>query len=279
METFMSRFLVFLLSVLGLPVLSCIADEEQVARPAPITQISVQRTWCYGDCPIDSLVLNSDGRASYSGFRNASRNGFFRGVLAPDQFSGLAAFLESQNYFELKPEIGMGNIDAPDFLIGVVRGGLPYNVTFRIGGSALLEAKMKKPFLDVAEQIQWQRDDSASESGVSGTVRRPLTRYEASSLRERKPPVTSFPMRFALVTLRSRDAKGEEISTRSDGEGRFQFFAPPGRYDVSVSTYNFAQPHALGAPLYLAPSQTIVVEAKKFAAPVLHFEDKTPLLR
>lgn len=168
------------------------ADETAVAKPAPISQITVQRTWCYGSCPIDSVTFSSDGRASYSGFKSTARSGFYTGVLPLEQFLELASFLEEQNFFELKPEIGSGNIDASDFMVSVVRGRLPYNVTFRLGDSQILEAKMRKTLLAVADAIDWQRDERASESGVRGNLRRPLTAYEKHSFRDRKPTVGIF---------------------------------------------------------------------------------------
>lgn len=270
----MIRLLLLLLAaVLWFPVALFAADEP---KHDSISQITVQRTWCYGSCPIDSVTLGSNGRAKYAGFENTPRRGSYNGVFPPEQFLKLASFLEEQNYFELKSEIGRGNIDASDFLVSVVRGKLPYNVTFRFGGNPILEEKWRQKLLVVAESIDWKRDDSASESGVRGTLRRPLTAYEAHSLRDRKPTVESFPMRFAMVTLQPSDGHGVEFSTRSDGEGRFQFFAPPGRYYLSASTYNFSEPHRLDDPLLLAESQTVVVEIGKFAAPILSFQDKTP---
>jgi hypothetical protein len=253
-----------------------VVEETAVANPAPISQITVQRTWCYGICPIDSVTFNSDGRASYAGFQNTPRRGLYTGVLPLDQFRKMASFLEEQNYFELKPEIGSGNIDASDFMVSVVRGNLPYNVTFRRGESRTLEEKMRKTLLVVADSIDWKRDERASESGVRGTLRRPLTVYEKHSLRDQQPGVKSFPMKFALVTLQSTDVPNIEFSTRSDGEGRFQFFAPPGRYQLSAETYNFSERRRLGDPLLLAKSQTVIVETKKFATPILSFEDRTP---
>ena len=80
-------------------------------------------------------------------------------------------------------------------------------------------------------------------------------------------------MRFALVTLQSSDASGVKFSTRSDQEGRFQFFAPPGRYQLSAETSNFSEHRRLDDPLLFAELQTVVVETGKFAAPTLNFRD------
>lgn len=260
----------FPVAVSGAPETPLVAVPIAVANS--ISQISVQRTWCYGRCPIDAVTFNSNGTASYAGFRNAPRSGFYRGALLPDQFSNLASFLESQNFFELRSKIGQGNIDASDFLVSAVRGGVPYNVTFRLDRNSVLEAKMRKQFVAAMETIQWQRDEAASESGVRGTATRPLTGAETALFKDRKPAIETLSMQFALIELRSLDRPGEAISTRSDQEGRFQFFAPPGRYELSTPP-DFAMQRVEDHSLYLAESQSVIVEAGKFAAPTMKFKD------
>jgi hypothetical protein len=274
----MKRLFIALSLGLGLvfPFAAGVAQQPKPANPEAITQISVQRTWCYGVCPIDELVLNSDGSATYSGFRNTPRSGFFKGTLPSDQFSKLAAWLEDQNFFELKSEIGHGNTDSADFIVSVTRGYRSYSVIFRIGESQKLTEKMKKMLLGAGETISWKRDEVASPNGIKGTLRRPLTAEETQIFRNRKPPITETSMQFALVTLDPLDHDGPPITTRSDQEGRFQFFALPGRYGLSASTRNYAERFSLTALFLRAEPQTVNVEIGKFAAPIIKFEDKTP---
>ncbi len=272
----MNRFLRLLLAGVFLLCAKARADEPQTKKPEGISQIVVQRTWCYGRCPIDSLTLNADGSATYSGFENAPRRGFFKGTLEREKFSALSSFLESQNFFELKPQIGEGNIDAPDFLVSVTRDRLPYCVVFRWGGSPLLQEKMEKALVGAGDQIQWQRDDQTSASGVRGALRRPLTPYEARSFADRKPPVKDFPMIFASVELESLDHHCARVETRSDGEGRFQFFVGPGRYSVSFSDYNFSVARPLDSRIYQSQPQIVEVKAGRFAPLTINTRDKTP---
>lgn len=267
------QFLAALFLGVLLPVAVGAAPETPVVAAASISQISVQRTWCYGPCPIDAATFNSDGSATYAGFESAPRRGFYRGTLLPDQFSALVSFLESQNFFELRAEIGDDmTTDVPYFLVSAVRGGVPYNVTFRPGSNPVLQAKMEKQLVAAMETVKWQRDEAASASGVRGTARRSLTRSETRIFSDRKPPIESSVMRFALIRLRSLDRPSEAISTRSDQEGRFQFFAPPGRYELSTPL-DFSMQSASNRPLYLAEAQPVMVEAAKVAAPTVKFED------
>jgi hypothetical protein len=44
-----------------------------------ITEIILERTRCYGTCPIDTLALHSDGTAFYTGNVNTELSGQFAG--------------------------------------------------------------------------------------------------------------------------------------------------------------------------------------------------------
>lgn len=248
-----------------------IAPARAQTAPAPITQIALQRTWCYGACPIDEVTLESSGEARYNGVRNAPRLGAFRGSLAPAKFADLARGLEEQNFFELRSEIGSQAVDLPVFLVRATRGGREYSVVFHSRGNEALEKRLRDAFEEATSAIEWQRDEAVSNSGVNGVVRRPLTSREARILKDRQPPVTEFVFPFALVSLSSRDGK-RVLWTRADQEGRFHFFAALGNYNLQARDENGAQPYVPGAPLYLSKSVSIVVEAAKFAPATLRLQ-------
>jgi hypothetical protein len=46
-----------------------------VADGAEITEISLERTPCYGSCPVDQVILRSGGTARYMGTRFVPRTG------------------------------------------------------------------------------------------------------------------------------------------------------------------------------------------------------------
>ncbi len=125
---------------------------------------------------------------------------------------------------------------------------------------------------DVAADIAWQKDEAASASGVRGTVRRPLTTQEATMFRDRKSPAESLWVKFAIVRVYLLPGR-QPFSTVTDQEGRFEFFLPPGRYDISATNDNSSRPFNPDDPLYLMSSQSITVEANKFAPTTLRFKD------
>ena len=239
------------------------------AADAPITQIKLQHTECYGPCPVDEITLNADGNAQFAGVSNGTRQGFYRGQVAPEKFAALTRALEDQNFFELRAEIGDAlTTDAPDAIVSATRGGVSYRVTFRASGNRELLAKLEAAFSDASAQIEWKKDESVSKTGARGTIMRALTAYETRLFADRETPFTQMPMRYSPVTLIAMDAAQTRYSTHSDGEGRFQIFAPPGRYLLAageqVDTFRPLESSPY-LPFWLADGQIIELKAGQFA--------------
>ena len=90
--------------------------------------------------------------------------------------------------------------------------------------------------------------------------------------RDRKSPAESLWVKFAIVRVYLLPGR-QPFSTVTDQEGRFEFFLPPGRYDISATNDNSSRPFNPDDPLYLMSSQSITVEANKFAPTTLRFKD------
>ena len=235
------------------------------AADAPITQIQLQHTQCFGPCPIDELTLNADGAAQFAGDGNSARTGFFRGQIAPAAFAQLAQVFRDQNFFELRAEIGDAlTADAPDAIVSATRGGVSYRVTFRASGNRQLLDKLEAAFATASAPIGWQKVEIM---GARGTITRDLTAYEARLFADRAPSLTAMAMRYARVTLTSMDDTDVVYATHSDGEGHFQIYAPPGRYLLSagdgLDTFKPLETWAY-LPQWLADGQWIEVKAEQF---------------
>jgi hypothetical protein len=248
------------------------------ARAAPkeiVSQITMQRTPCDGPCPIDSLTLNLDGTASYSGVRHTARVGRYAGKIAPEQFARLATWLDEQNFFELRAEVGQDrriSTHSSDLLVHVVRDGVSYVVAFR-GHQLKLRDNMENTITNAAKEIVWQKDEVSSSSGVRGMAQRALKPNEVRIFSDYKPPIISLPMQFALIKLSIFGDSPRELTTVTDAEGNFDFLVPPGRYLLSVSLAKGSRPRFDG-PLWLAETDWVTVEAGKFTPVTLHFSDR-----
>ena len=157
-----------------------------------VTEISVQRTPCMGDCPVDQLVLRSDGTATYTGVANVERMGNYTGTFykrppakpepktgdfglgafelpegvdelvatPPDYFTGLVELMQLNKFFERKASYGEGEDGFDDFsavIISAVRKGERKTVTNRtIRGSIALWG-IEMAMRGVAADIKWQK--------------------------------------------------------------------------------------------------------------------------
>lgn len=246
------------------------------AADTPITQIKLQHTECYGPCPVDEITLNADGNAQFVGIANGTRQGFYRGQIAPEKFAQLARALQDQNFFELRADLGSLATDAPDAIVSATRGGVSYRVTFRASGNRELLAKLEAAFEDASAQIEWKKDESVSKMGARGTLVRALTAYETRLFAHNKPPFKQMPMRYALVTLITMDAAQTRYSTHTDGAGRFQIFAPPGRYLIAAGegVDTFRPPESSPyLPHWLTDGQIIELTEGQFAPIEMRLND------
>jgi hypothetical protein len=69
---------------------------------ATITEISLQRSPCFGTCPIDKVVLRSDGTARYTGTRFVERLGDYSGKIGVDEFKRLAKLIDDTSFVTFK---------------------------------------------------------------------------------------------------------------------------------------------------------------------------------
>lgn len=275
----------FLLGVLCPPALS--AEQLISTQPASISTISMQRTWCFGACPIDSVTLSSDGTADYTGRANVARIGRYQGKIAAETFTKLLSWLEDQNFFAMKAQVGTGNGDTDDVIVSVSRDGkIPSTVVFRFGsGTYNTEMKIKGAILKAAETVAWEKDETSSYSGVIGSARRPLTPNEQAMEKRRSPSPKGAEqelgvdfnwMPFARVVATPVLKLEPLFTTWCDDNGQFHLLLPPGRYalyafDSSKASYDGS---LWNSPWWMVNSQNITVEAGKMSDATFLFDDR-----
>ncbi|HEX6765464.1 MAG TPA: DUF6438 domain-containing protein [Polyangiaceae bacterium] len=98
---------------------SCQLSEER----SPITEIALERTACYGNCPIYTVRLHSDGSVDYIGVAFAEQAGRHRGTIPESWFRSLAALALDIGYFELEDSYSCQVTDNPTVYSSVTRNG------------------------------------------------------------------------------------------------------------------------------------------------------------
>src|SRR5262249_51931069 len=106
------RCFICLLAALGLLVAESLTSLAAGPRHG-ITEITLERTPCFGTCPVDRVTLRADGSASYTGTRYVDRLGEYKGTIGREEFDRLAAFLVSQKFFTLSDRYAVPATDLP----------------------------------------------------------------------------------------------------------------------------------------------------------------------
>ena len=126
---------------------------------AEVTEIRLERTPCYGTCPVDEVVLRPDGTATYIGKRFVKRIGRYRGTFPRDDFDRLVELLEANDFTGLNDRYSRPVTDHPSLITSVTRGGQTKRVVnYANAGPDGLRA-IEKAILGLAEDIEWQEDE------------------------------------------------------------------------------------------------------------------------
>lgn len=86
-----------------------------------ITEVTLERTACFGTCPIYKVTVRRDGTISYEGKRFVQLEGSYKGTTYG--FDRLAQLISSQGYFNFKDDYSINATDLPTAITSVVSGG------------------------------------------------------------------------------------------------------------------------------------------------------------
>lgn len=121
-----------------------------------ITEITLERTPCFGTCPVYSVTLRRDGTATYVGKNYVERMGTYKGTVR--QFDRLAELLISRGYFGLKDKYAVNWTDMATVKTSVVMNGKRKTIS-NYGDAGPVELWGIEMAIDaVADQIKWEKD-------------------------------------------------------------------------------------------------------------------------
>lgn len=130
----------------------------QMAPPTGITEISLERTPCFGLCPTYTVKLRSDGSAEYYGQANVERVGSHTGTLDPEFFQRLSLVALDIEFFEMADAYDCLVTDNPTVYVSIVREGVRKTIRhyapFHTGPPRL--RLFEEHVDDHADRIEWQ---------------------------------------------------------------------------------------------------------------------------
>jgi len=142
----------FLLITLALAMAACsVVAPQPTPTPTVVPTpdyatlvITLERTACFGFCPIYRIAVYGDGRGEYEGDRNVAVEGNQSATLTPDQVQQLVAAYEAANYFGLKDDYTAPVTDLPSTLTSVTIDGQTKVIT-NYGGCMEFDSAEKAP--------------------------------------------------------------------------------------------------------------------------------------
>ena len=143
-------------------------DTASAQKAPPDTLITLERTGCYGMCPIYKVSISADGTVIFEGTRFVKKVGTARSTISEEQIRELIVAFDKINYFELrdqyvKPEDGCKQwlTDNPSAITSINRSGKSKSVTHYYGcrGIEVLKdlEKLEQAIDNAVNSGQWIR--------------------------------------------------------------------------------------------------------------------------
>ncbi|MBS1714338.1 MAG: hypothetical protein JST30_08375 [Armatimonadetes bacterium] len=79
----------------------CAAGIRQHEASRDVREISLERTPCFGGCPVYTVTFKSDGTVHFSGKRYVDKTGEYEGKVAPEEVAKLAKALDTLGFWKL----------------------------------------------------------------------------------------------------------------------------------------------------------------------------------
>ncbi|MDP6908685.1 MAG: DUF6438 domain-containing protein [Flavobacteriales bacterium] len=76
-------------------------QEQEPINLKPVLLASIQRTACYGQCPMYKTTYMNNGQVTYVGKRFVEKIGTYSALLDTDEINSIKEMVEEYNYFEL----------------------------------------------------------------------------------------------------------------------------------------------------------------------------------
>jgi hypothetical protein len=134
-----------------------IGTSPVLASQDQITEITLERTMCFGTCPAYKVILRQDGTAIYIGKAFVERKGRYQGTVYKYYFDRLVKLLQALNYFALKDNYSKPVTDLPTVITTVLQGDKLKNIR-NYGNVGPIELWGIEMAIDaVATRVKWEK--------------------------------------------------------------------------------------------------------------------------
>jgi hypothetical protein len=124
-------------------LVGCSRREPTPAAAPPAPAVTLERTPCFGTCPVYTVAISRDGKVEFDGKNHVADSGQATATIPPEQVDSLLAELEAVGYFGFadayvmdSPACGMYATDSPTVITSATRDGETKTVRHDRGCSA-----------------------------------------------------------------------------------------------------------------------------------------------
>ncbi|MCA9087093.1 MAG: hypothetical protein KDA90_00495 [Planctomycetaceae bacterium] len=129
---------------------------DQLMEPAhQVTEIGLERTECFGTCPVYSVVLKSDGTVRYVGIDHVPRKGTRTGEASQWDFNQLAEYIVESGYENLESNYEANVTDlSTTYTMAVING--KRKLVRNYGGLGPVKLWVLEQAIDATlQQVRW----------------------------------------------------------------------------------------------------------------------------
>ncbi len=138
-------------------LLSCASTKHtDIVLSANNPVISIDRSACFGSCPVYSMTLRGDGYASYIGKMHVDRIGHYRAKVDEQTLQFLAAELKRIDYFAMKDNYDAMVTDVPTITVNCTLNDSTKTIVDRFGAPTELR-EFENTLDSVAKTIKWMK--------------------------------------------------------------------------------------------------------------------------
>lgn len=138
-----------------LTVVSCNQDKSQMPQGESGPLVIMQKTECFGTCPVYTITIYADGKAEYEGVRHVQKIGRFHKQFSPETVNGLIKDFEAADFWNLKDEYVAEVTDLPTTYLSFNHGGRTKKIKDLVEAPQQLK-DLEQQVAELSETGDWQ---------------------------------------------------------------------------------------------------------------------------
>ena len=116
--------------------------------------ITMEKTACFGKCPVYNIIIYGNGKAEYEGKKNVKKLGKYTKQLSPAETTKLFKAFDASNFSDFLSEYDTGVTDVPSTLISFYNRGFKKKIKDSMGAPEELK-NLERMVEGVVESEGW----------------------------------------------------------------------------------------------------------------------------